>query len=80
MHPYRITPGTDIAEHVGTTYPALPGPPAVPETYVLIRHSGGAQEWGSDGRHGCGRPGPIASLGLPSRREGGGGGRGGVNS
>ena len=50
MHPYRITPGTDIAAHVGTTYPALPGPPAVPETYLLIRHSGGAQEWGSDGR------------------------------
>ena len=48
MHPYRITPGTDIPEHVGTTYPALPGPPAVPETYLLIRHSGGAQEWGSD--------------------------------
>ena len=44
MHPYRVTPGTDV----GTTYPALPGPPAVPETYLLIRHSGGAQEWGSD--------------------------------
>ena len=41
MHPYRITPGTDIPEHVGTTYPALPGPPAVPETYFLIRHSVG---------------------------------------
>ena len=26
MHPYRITPATDIPEHVGTTYPALPGP------------------------------------------------------
>ena len=75
MHPYRITPGTDIAEHVGTTYPALPGPPAVPETYLLIRHSGGAQEWGSDGRHGCGRPGPTHHSGC---RQGGweGGGRG----
>ena len=48
MHPCRITPGTDIPEHVGTTYPALQGPPTVPETYLLIRHSGGAQEWGSD--------------------------------
>ena len=48
MHPYRIAPATDIPEHVGTTYPALQGPPAVPETYLLIRHSGGAQEWGSD--------------------------------
>ena len=37
MHPYRITPGTDIAEHVGTTYPALPGPPAVPETYLFSK-------------------------------------------
>ena len=73
MHPYRITPGTDIASHVGTTYPALPGPPAVPETYLLIRHSGGAQEWGSDGRHGCGRPGPTHHSGC---RQGGWGGRG----
>ena len=37
MHPYRITPGTDIAEHVGTTYPVLPGPPAVPETYLFSK-------------------------------------------
>ena len=37
MHPYRITPGTDIASHVGTTYPALPGPPAVPETYLFSK-------------------------------------------
>ena len=37
MHPYRITPGTDIAAHVGTTYPALPGPPAVPETYLFSK-------------------------------------------
>ncbi len=36
MHPYRITAETDIAAHVGITYPALPGPPAVPETYLLF--------------------------------------------
>ena len=78
MHPYRITPGTDIAEHVGTTYPALPGPPAVPDTYLLIRHAGGAQEWGSDGRHGCGRPGPTHHSGCRQGGwEGGGRGRGG---
>ena len=34
MHPYRITSATDIPAHVGTTYPALQGPPAVPETYL----------------------------------------------
>ncbi len=27
------TSDMDIAEHVSTTYPALPGPPAVPENY-----------------------------------------------
>ena len=36
MHPHRITSATDIPAHVGTTYPALPGPPAVPETYRLF--------------------------------------------
>jgi hypothetical protein len=34
MHPYRIAADTDIEAHVATTYPALPGPPAVPETYL----------------------------------------------
>ena len=42
MHPYRIAADTDIEKHVtrtskstyATTYPALPGPPAVPETYL----------------------------------------------
>ncbi len=34
MHPYRIAANTDIEAHVATTYPALPGPPAVPETYL----------------------------------------------
>ena len=42
MHPYRITSATDIPALVGTTYPALTGPPAVPETYLFskvdIRH------------------------------------------
>ena len=39
MHPYRITSATDIprAVHVSTTYPALPGPPAVPETYLFSK-------------------------------------------
>ena len=37
MYPYRITSATDIPEHVGTTYPALPGPPAVPETYLFSK-------------------------------------------
>ena len=37
MHPYRITSATDIPALVGTTYPALPGPPAVPETYVFSK-------------------------------------------
>ena len=35
MHPYRITSDTDIPALVGTTYPALPGPPAVPESYLF---------------------------------------------
>ena len=34
MHPYRIAADTDIEAHMATTYPALPGPPAVPETYL----------------------------------------------
>jgi hypothetical protein len=37
MHPYRITPATDIAAHVGTIHPALPGPFAVPETYFFSK-------------------------------------------
>ena len=37
MHPYRITSATDIPAHVGTTYPALQGPPAVPETYLVSK-------------------------------------------
>ena len=37
MHPYRITSSTDIPALVGTTYPALPGPPAVPETYLFSK-------------------------------------------
>ena len=37
MHPYMITSATDIPAHVGTTHPALPGPPAVPETYLFSK-------------------------------------------
>ena len=37
MHPYRITSATDIPAHVGTTHPALQGPPAVPETYLFSK-------------------------------------------
>ena len=37
MHPYRITSATDIPALVGTTYSALPGPPAVPETYLFSK-------------------------------------------
>ena len=37
MHPYRIASATDIPALVGTTYPALPGPPAVPETYLFSK-------------------------------------------
>ena len=37
MHPYRIAADTDIEKHVATTYPALPGPPAVPETYLFSK-------------------------------------------
>ena len=37
MHPYRITSATDIPALVGTTYPPLPGPPAVPETYLFSK-------------------------------------------
>ena len=37
IHPYRITSATDIPTLVGTTYPALPGPPAVPETYLFSK-------------------------------------------
>ncbi len=37
MHPYRIAADTDIAKHVATTYPALPGPPAVPATYLFSK-------------------------------------------
>ncbi len=31
MHPYRIAADKVIEKHVATTYPVLPGPPAVPE-------------------------------------------------
>ncbi len=34
MHPYRSAADTDIDKHVVTTYPALPGPPPLPETYL----------------------------------------------
>ena len=37
MHPYRITYATDITAHLGTTYPALLGPPAVLETYLFSK-------------------------------------------
>ena len=37
MHPHRITSATDIPALVGTTYPALPGPPTVPETYLFSK-------------------------------------------
>jgi hypothetical protein len=37
LHPYRITSATDIPALVGTTYPALPGPPSVPETYLFSK-------------------------------------------
>ncbi len=39
MHPYRIAFGTDITAHVRTrtTYPALTGPLAVPETYLFSK-------------------------------------------
>ncbi len=37
MHPYRIAADTDIEAHVATTYPALPGPPDVPETYLFSK-------------------------------------------
>ena len=37
MHPYRITSATDIPAHLDTTYPALPGPPAVLETYLFSK-------------------------------------------
>ena len=73
MHPYRITPATDIPEHVGTTYPALPGPPAVTETYHLIRPAGGAQEWGSDYTVAAG---PGRRITRAAVTEGGGEGAG----
>ncbi len=37
MHPYRIATDTDIEADVATTYPVLPGPPAVPETYLFSK-------------------------------------------
>jgi hypothetical protein len=37
MHPYRIASDTDIAAHLGTTYPALPDPPAVLETCLFSK-------------------------------------------
>ncbi len=36
MNPYRIAADTDIVAHVGTTYLALAGQPAVPTTYLLF--------------------------------------------
>ncbi len=36
MHPYRIAADTDIEAHVATTYPALPAPQPIPETYLLF--------------------------------------------
>jgi hypothetical protein len=37
MHPYRIAADTDIVKQEATTYPALPGPLAVPETYLFSK-------------------------------------------
>jgi hypothetical protein len=37
MHPYMIASDMDIAAHLGTTYPVLPSPPAVPETYLFSK-------------------------------------------
>ncbi len=37
MHPYSIASDMDITAHVGTTYPALPVPPSVPETYLFLK-------------------------------------------
>ncbi len=37
IHPYRIAADTDIVKHVATTYPALPGPQAVPATYLFSK-------------------------------------------
>ncbi len=37
MHSNRITKGMDLTKFVHTTFPALDGPPTVPETYMVSK-------------------------------------------
>ncbi len=37
MHGYRITKAMDLTKFVHTTFPALDGPPPVPETYMVSK-------------------------------------------
>ena len=37
MHGYRLTKAMDLSKFVHTTFPALVGPPAVPETYMVSK-------------------------------------------
>ena len=37
MHGYRLTKGMDLTKFVHTKFPALVGPPAVPETYMVSK-------------------------------------------
>ncbi len=37
MHNYRIMKAMDLTKFVHTTFPALDGPPAVPETYMVSK-------------------------------------------
>ncbi len=63
MHLFSFEAATDIPAHVDTTYPARPGPPAVPETYHLLKEVSGKALGATPDVAAC-RPW------LPSRRGG----------
>ncbi len=37
MHGYRLTKAMDLSKFMHSTFPALDGPPAVPETYMVAK-------------------------------------------
>ncbi len=82
MHPYMIEADMDIAKHVATTYPALPGsgcPSDLPFIRRLERSVQDEQAYAIVGRGAWGARGPTwrparAEASLPSRKGGGGAG------
>ncbi len=69
MHPYRIAADTDITKHVATTYPALPGPTAVPATCLLSISSKECPGWAGIWYSGERARGPHCPTLWPARAE-----------